>query len=75
MTGWQAQTVVWDPSQPVSNVSSGGVPRGGLDLTNVTGPTAMTLAELNNEYVNLGFVGNMAPRSCEFSEFKIYLAR
>lgn len=75
MSQWQAQTITWDITQPVGTLSTGGSSRSGLDLTNVTGATAMSLAELAEQNVVLGFVGNLAPRLCEFSDFTIVKAR
>jgi hypothetical protein len=72
MSGWQAQTTTWDLTQAVGTLSTGGSARSGLDLTNITGSAAMSLADLAEQYVVLGFVGNLAPRLCEFSDFKIY---
>ncbi|NJL26210.1 MAG: hypothetical protein HC902_14345 [Calothrix sp. SM1_5_4] len=71
MTDWQTQTVVWDPSQPVGATVASGSLRGGFDLTNITGPAAITLNDLGEEYVNIGFTGNQAPRACEFSNLRI----
>jgi hypothetical protein len=71
MSQWQSQTVTWDISQPVTATSASGSARGGLDLTNATGATAMTLSELGEQYVTVGFTGNLAPRVCEFTQLNI----
>ncbi|MCB0357437.1 MAG: hypothetical protein KDD40_10535 [Bdellovibrionales bacterium] len=73
MTFWQTQKVTWDTTKPSTEVNESGDPRGGLNLSSVKGQTPLTWHELKSAHLYVGFVANLAPRLCEFSELKIEL--
>lgn len=72
MSSWIPQTVTWDLTAAVGATATTGSARGGLDLTNVNGVSAMSIGDFKEEPVTIGFTGNQAPRVCEFSQLQIY---
>ncbi len=74
MSGWApSQSFVWDYSVSSTATTGGGLPRGGLDLTNVTGTSALSWDDFHAAKFSIGFVGNQYPRSCEFSGLQVTL--
>lgn len=73
MTGWgTSKSVVWDYTQAVGATDGvTGSARGGLDLTNVTGATAMSWDDFHKQTFKLGFVGNQMARLCEYSDLQL----
>lgn len=73
MTGWgTSKSVTWDYSAAVGTVDGvTGTARSGLDLTNVTGPGAMSLDDFHEQTFKLGFVGNQMARVCEYSDLQV----
>ena len=72
---WQKQSVLWNINNAVDDITKGGDPRGGLDLRSVIGQSAMTWQELGTAHLHLGFVANLAPRLCEFSNLEVTIEK
>jgi ABC-type glycerol-3-phosphate transport system substrate-binding protein len=77
MTGWKtSQSFVWNYSATVGATDAvSGNPRGGLDLTNITGPLAMPISDFHNLPFQFGFSANGGPRTCEFHDLKVTLEK
>lgn len=72
---WQSQSFIWNINNAIDEISENGDPRGGLDLRSVVGQSAMTWQDIGTATLHLGFVANLAPRLCEYSDLSIDVKR
>ncbi|MCB9026066.1 MAG: hypothetical protein H6625_07105 [Bdellovibrionaceae bacterium] len=65
---WQKQSLVWNINNKVDQTNEFEDPRGGLDLRNIFGEESATWQSISKAKLHLGFVANLAPRLCEYSQ-------
>lgn len=72
-TSWATETKIWELGAPAGALAESGSERGGLDLVGTNpGNPDLTFDQLFEEFVSIGFVGNLSPRSCEFFDFYVF---
>ncbi|MGB4971402.1 MAG: hypothetical protein WBO32_02015 [Cyclobacteriaceae bacterium] len=62
---------MWNINNSVEQTNDDGDPRGGLDLRNISNKDSTTWQSIKNAKLHIGFVANLAPRLCEYSQLQV----